>query len=216
MELDQKSKWLKTDPERINSAEHWLARETGGHTNPPRAEPMSMRGGDDRRRSAPMSMMYTGDPKRVTPNVSPSTDGPMGGNQSLPMSPVGMVRQSDLAVSSISTHPPFVAERYGNWEKIMNWRAELPKCIGESRLLAAVGLIASGVEKGATHDYLEETRDGRHSMAVSGFITLMDMRFRRPTEERAIRMISQRNIFRGKQASLFRSIGLNMADSSTY
>ena len=67
------------------------------------------------------------------------------GGHSLPMSSDWRRRQSAVVASSITAHPSFLADRYDDWDEIMNLRTELNFGVAETRRRAAIGSHASGV-----------------------------------------------------------------------
>ena len=73
------------------------------------------------------------------------------------------------------------------------WCLELNSGIGETRLLAAIGVNALAAAKGILQDDFEQTKECKPIRSVLGYLNLMDSRFRRPTEERATQRIAQWN-----------------------
>ena len=113
-------------------------------------------------------------------------------------------RPTTVVYSNITTPPVLVLERYEDWKKSTMWWTELHAGIDEARLLAEVGVHATGVAKGILQDYFESTKLQRFSRTVKAYIDCLDVRFRRPAEERATQRISQRGQMRKKPTESYK------------
>ena len=111
----------------------------------------------------------------------------------LPVHPTtaGPLQPAAMEVSNITVPPSFTADRYEDWKKSMMWWLGLNSGIDETRLLAEIGANALDVANGILQDYFEQTKERKRNRSVLGYIGLVGSRFRRPTEERAMRRIAQ-------------------------
>ena len=117
---------------------------------------------------------------------------------------------STVVYAQISDAPSFDESRYEDWEKAIQRWQEINAGTDQNRSLATLGMRAKGSLKLVLREYFDRTKTVRHTRSIEEFVSLMDEKFRRPTEELIVLRVEQWNDMKRKTDEGFKSYWLRL------
>ena len=147
--------------------------------------------------------------RRSAPNIHINAE-PMPPPRRVTVPEYGMPAPSSVVYSQISDHPNFDENRYEDWKKAIRWRQEINAGTDSNRLLATLGMSAKGSIEIVLQEYFDLTRMNRQARSIEAFVSMMDEKFRRPTEELILLRVEQWNEMKKKQPEGFKSYWIRL------
>ena len=117
---------------------------------------------------------------------------------------------STVVYSQISDPPIFDESRYEDWKKAIQWWQEINAGTDANRLLATLGMCAKGSMKIVLQEYFDTTKLCKSTRSIDSFVSLMDEKFRRPTEELILLRVEQWNEMKRKPSEGFKSFWIRL------